>query len=75
MILSNLGYEARQDTHLIGRPAIRSEALSAIAIVAAFVLPLIVVGMTDASTTRNPSTPCTFNRESTTFPMLQVLVG
>jgi hypothetical protein len=43
--------------------------------VAAFVLPLIMVGMTEASTTRNPSTPCTFNPESTTFPMLQVLVG
>jgi hypothetical protein len=43
--------------------------------VAAFVLPLIVVGMTDASTTRKPSAPCTLNRESTTFPMLQVLVG
>ena len=41
----------------------------------AFVLPLIMVGMTEASTTRNPSTPCTFNPESTTFPMLQVLVG
>ena len=43
--------------------------------VAAFVLPLIIVGMTDASATRNPSTPCTLKRESTTFPMLQVLVG
>ena len=39
------------------RPAMRSEALSAIAIVAAFVLPLTIVGITDASTTRNRSTP------------------
>ena len=34
--------------------------------VGAFVLPLVVVGMTDASTTRNPPTPCTRKSASTT---------
>ena len=74
-MLIQAGIKKHQRTHLIGRSAITSEARSAIAIVAAFVLPLTIVGMTDASTTRKPSVPCTFNRESTTFPMLQVLVG
>ena len=74
-MLIQAGITKHQRTYLIGRSAIRSEARSAIAIVAAFVLPLTIVGMTDASTTLKPSVPCTFNRESTTFPMLQVLVG
>ena len=36
---------------------IRSAAFSPIMIVAAFVLPRVIVGMTDASATRRPSTP------------------
>jgi hypothetical protein len=36
-----------------------SDAFSAIMIVGAFVLPRITLGMTDASTTRSPSTPST----------------
>ncbi len=38
-------------------PRIRSEAFSAIMIVAAFVFARVIVGITDASTTRSPSTP------------------
>ena len=41
---------------------IKSEPLSAIMKTAAWVLPEIMPGMIDASTTRKPSSPCTFNR-------------
>ena len=43
-----------------------SEALSPIMIVAALVLPLVVVGMTEASTTRRPPIPFTRSFGSTT---------
>ena len=60
-------------------PRIRSAARSAIAIVGAFVLPRGTVGMTEASTTRRPSTPRTRSWESTTdvssVPMRQVPTG
>ena len=61
------------------RLRIRSAAFSAIMIVGAFVLPLTIVGMIDASTTRNPSIPCTLRWESTTaissLPILHVPAG
>ncbi len=38
-------------------PRIMSDAFSAIMIVAAFVFARVIVGITDASTTRSPSTP------------------
>jgi hypothetical protein len=40
-----------------GRPRIRSAAFSASMIVGAFRLPLTMLGMIEASTTRRPSTP------------------
>jgi len=48
------------------RRDIMSAAFSAIMIVGAVVLPPISVGMTEASTTRSPSSPRTFNVGSTT---------
>ena len=44
-------------------------------IVGAFVLPRVIVGITDASTTRRPSTPWTRSSGSTTAPIAQVEVG
>jgi len=63
------------------RPAIRSAARSAMAIVGALVLPRGTTGITDASTTRRPVTPRTFSSGSTTLfhrdwlPMAQVPTG
>ena len=58
---------------------IRSAARSAIIIVGALVLPPIRVGITDASTTRRPSTPrtrsCGSTTDSASVPMRQVPTG
>src|SRR6185312_13809489 len=56
-------------------PRIRSAAFSAIMIVAAFVFARVIVGITDASTTRRPSTPKTRSSGSTTAPIAHVDVG
>ena len=44
-------------------------------IVAAFVLPRVIVGITEASATRRPSKPYTRSCGSTTEPIAQVEVG
>ena len=60
---------------------IRSAALSAIMMVGAFVFPLTIEGMIEASTTRSPLKPWTRNWSSTTaalsvaIPILQVPTG
>jgi hypothetical protein len=57
------------------RSLIRSAAFSAIMMVAAFVFARVIVGITDASTTRRPSTPYTRKFGSTTEPIAHVEVG
>jgi hypothetical protein len=53
-----------------------SAAFSAIMITGAFVLPEVILGVIDASTTRKPASPCTSNSSLTTaigsWPILQV---
>ena len=56
-------------------PRIRSAARSAIMIVGALVLPRTTLGITEASTTRKASNPCTLSLLSTTGPIAQVQVG
>src|SRR5262245_38032424 len=65
---------------VFGEPfLIKSAAFSAIIVVGALVLPPGMMGITEASTTRRPSTPWTRNSESTTdvlsLPILQVPTG
>ena len=56
-----------------------SAAFSAIMIVGAFRLPVVIAGMIELSTTRSPSMPCTLACGSTTaigsVPILQVPLG
>ena len=62
-----------------GRPAMKSAARAAIICVGAFRLALVMRGMTEASTTRSPSTPLTRHSPSTTAlasgPIRQVQDG
>ena len=54
------------DLYLKSGLSIRSAALAATIIVAALVLPEVMLGNTEASAIRRPSKPCTFNSEFTT---------
>ena len=57
------------------RPRIKSAAFSASMMVGALMLPRTMTGITEASTTRKPSTPSTRSWLSTTDPMAQVPTG
>ena len=61
-----LGWPATTRAQLAASLAIQCAAFSAIISVGLLVLPLVMVGITPASTTRKPATPRTRKRLSTT---------
>ena len=67
------------DSHRLHRPSIRSAAFSPIIIEGALMLPLVMLGMMEASATRRPSTPrtrvCGSTTDKSPSPILQLPHG